>query len=85
MVSETVWSSPQFAIQFPPLDRGGFAFEFLRRNSAYRSDYAAFASQGDTVAKRNALQVLTTRWGIAFRAGPGCPCMVGAPTLAPRS
>lgn len=85
MVSETVWSSPQFVIQFPPLDRSGFAFEFLRRNSDYRSDYAAFASQGGTVAKRNALQGLRTRWGIAFRAGPGCPCVVGALCLAPRS
>lgn len=85
MVSETVWSSPQFAIQFLPLDRSGFAFEFLRRNNNYRSDYAAIASQHGTVEKRNALQVLTTRWGIAFRAGPRCPSMVGAPSLAPRS
>jgi len=85
MVSETVWSSPQFAIQFPPLDRSGFAFEFLRRNSDYRSDFAAFTSPGGTAAKRNALQGLITRWGIAFRAGPGCPCMAGAPSLAPRS
>jgi hypothetical protein len=69
MVSERVWSSPQFAIQFPPLDRSGFAFEFLRRNNEYRSDFAAIASQGGTVAKRDALQGLTSRWGIAFRAG----------------
>ncbi|WP_024896542.1 transcriptional regulator domain-containing protein [Brucella rhizosphaerae] len=70
MVSERVWSSPQFAIQFPPLDRSGFAFEFLRRNSDYRSDFAAFANEGGTVSTREARQVLTTRWGIAFRAGP---------------
>lgn len=69
MVSERVWSSPQFAIQFPPLDRSGFAFEFLRRNNEYRSDFAAIASRGGTMAKRDALQGLTSRWGIAFRAG----------------
>lgn len=85
MVSETVWSSPQFAFQFQPLDRSGFAFEFLRRNSDYRSDFAAFASQGGTAAKRNAMQGLIIRWGIAFRARPGCPCMVVASSLAARS
>lgn len=70
MVSETVWSSPQFATHFPPLDRSGFSFEFLRRNNDYRSDYFAFFSHKRAVAKRNALKMLTTRWGLAFRVGP---------------
>lgn len=69
MVSETVWSSPQFPNSFPPLDRSGFTFEFLRRNDDYRLDYVAFSSRKRAVAKRNALKMLAIRWGLVFPAG----------------
>lgn len=70
MVSVTVWSSPQFANSFPPLDRSGFTFEFLRRNDDYRLDYIVFSKHKRAAAKRNALTMLAIRWGLVFPAGP---------------
>ncbi|WP_320203073.1 transcriptional regulator domain-containing protein [Agrobacterium rosae] len=68
-MSETVWSSLQFPNSFPPLDRSGFTFEFLRRNDDYRFDYVEFSRRKRAVAKRNALNVLAIRWGLVFPSG----------------
>lgn len=46
------------------LDFPGFAQEFLRRNSAYRSDYEA--SRSGPVAEPASEEVMARRWGLCF-------------------
>ena len=48
------------------LDFAGFAQEFLRRNAAYRAEYAQLArlsSRGDAPAAR---EVMARRWALRF-------------------
>lgn len=70
------WRSPQFEEELGHLDRGGVAFEFLRRNKEYRRDFAdalaeatsGAADKGGTIAR------LSRRWGLVFPGGPVCLC-----------
>lgn len=70
------WRSPQFEEELSRLDRGGVAFEFLRRNKGYRQDFAdtlarvasGGADKGETIAR------LSRRWGLVFPGGPVCFC-----------
>lgn len=74
------WRSPQFEEQLGRLDRGGVAFEFLRRNKEYRQDFAEtlarIASGGADKAAE--IERLSRRWGLSFRGGPVCICTVRA-------
>lgn len=74
------WRSPQFEEELGRLDRGGVAFEFLRRNHGYRQDFAdtltrvasGAADKGETIAR------LSRRWGLMFPGGPVCTRIDGA-------
>jgi hypothetical protein len=63
------WRSSDMVEQLNRLDRSGFAIEFLRRNDAYRAEYASteqLIARGGTdpeVAYAN----LARRWGLRFR------------------
>ena len=39
MTKRPDWRSPDYVEALKDLDRAGFAWEFLRRNPAYRDDY----------------------------------------------
>jgi len=59
------WRSPGDYEHLKQLDRAGFAWEFLRRNPAYRDDYdkvSENAQDDDT----NRIAVGQT-WGLSFR------------------
>lgn len=68
------WRSPQFEEELGRLDRGGVAFEFLRRNKQYRREFtdtlaqvaSGAADKGETIAH------LSRRWGLVFPGGPFC-------------
>ncbi|MFY9655557.1 MAG: DUF6499 domain-containing protein [Methylocystis sp.] len=63
------WRSPDAVAQLNQLERAGFALEFLRRNPAYRHDYARTQR---SIARRRvdpdeASDDLARRWGLRFR------------------
>lgn len=62
------WRSPYFPKIFERYDRADFAQEFLRRNPAYRRQYAA--ARGGARASGAALGRLARHWGLVFRTGP---------------
>lgn len=51
------------------LDPPDLAWEFLRRNGAYREEYAEATQAGSLDPK--AAAALARRWGLSFRYGPG--------------
>jgi hypothetical protein len=63
------WRSSDTIEQLNRLERSGFAVEFLRRNHAYRADYArieqliAHGWMDPDAARAN----LARRWGLRFR------------------
>ncbi len=66
------WRSPETIEQLNRLDRPGFAAELLRRNSAYRRDYARTLrriEQG-AVDPDQTRSNLARRWGLRFRLRP---------------
>lgn len=71
------WRSPRFEEELSRLDRGGVAFEFLRRNHGYRQDFAEtlgrIASGGADIGA--AISRLSRRWGLMFPCGPLCVCI----------
>lgn len=68
----TDWRSPETIEQLNRLDRPGFAAELLRRNSAYRRDYARTLRQIERggVDPDQARTSLAHRWGLRFRLRP---------------
>jgi hypothetical protein len=50
------------------LDFAGFAWEFLRRRPAYRSDYQSLVEASE--APEATQQRLQERWGLVFPARP---------------
>ena len=64
------WHAPGTIEQLNHLERPGFAIEFLRRNLAYRRDYARVRRQiaRDRLEAETALANLARRWGLRFRA-----------------
>lgn len=65
----TDWRSPETIEELNRLDRPGFAAELLRRNSAYRRDYARTLRQIErgVVDPDQARSNLAHRWGLRFR------------------
>ncbi len=63
------WHSTEAQAQLNRLDRPGFALEFLRRNTDYRSDYARTHRQiaRSRVDPDFAQLSLARRWGLQFR------------------
>ncbi|WP_245429065.1 transcriptional regulator domain-containing protein [Phyllobacterium phragmitis] len=78
------WRSPQFEEQLGRLDRGGVAFEFLRRNLQYRQDYAEMLARIASGGTDEAAEIerLSCRWGLSFPGGPFCLCRLRPPNLA---
>lgn len=63
------WRSPETIDRLNRLERPGFAVEFLRRNAAYRRDFArterlVARTGGDPETIRSGL---ARRWGLRFR------------------
>jgi GrpB-like predicted nucleotidyltransferase (UPF0157 family) len=63
------WRSPDAVAQLNQLERAGFALEFLRRNPAYRDDYARTQRRiaCRSVDPDKASADLGRRWGLRFR------------------
>ncbi|TNC96127.1 MAG: hypothetical protein FD119_1964 [Stygiobacter sp.] len=62
------WRSESVQDRLNRLDRPGFAFEFLRRNPNYRSDWSQTrhrVAQG-TLDAHDAQAELARRWGLCF-------------------
>lgn len=83
------WRSPQFEEELAKLDRGGIAFEFLRRNARYQTEYAEamkrIATGGEE--RSGAIARLSRRWGVTFpcRSIPAvsrCPPELESPSLS---
>ncbi len=66
---KSFWRSADAVAQLNQLERAGFALEFLRRNPAYRDDYARtqrrIARRG--VDPEEACADLARRWRLRFR------------------
>ncbi|WP_292588132.1 DUF6499 domain-containing protein [Mesorhizobium sp.] len=62
------WRSSDTIERLNRLDRRGFAVELLRRNAAYRGDYARTLSliQRNGSDSQTALAGLARRWGLCF-------------------
>ena len=62
------WSSPKTIEQLNHLDRCGFAAELLRRNAAYRRDYAQTVRSiaRGRVDPDEARSRLAHQWGLRF-------------------
>lgn len=71
------WRSPQFEEQLSRFDRSGVAFEFLRRNKNYQTDYADTVDEisSSKVKKRDAMAEFSRLWGVTF---PGRSISIGA-------
>ena len=69
---KSFWRSAEAVAQLKELERAGFALEFLRRNPAYRDDYAR--TQRHIAHRRvdpdEASAGLARRWGLRFRLRP---------------
>jgi hypothetical protein len=68
-LSKSFWRSAEKVAQLNQLERADFALEFLRRNPAYRDDYARMQLH---IAHRRvdpdkASADLGRRWGLRFR------------------
>jgi hypothetical protein len=66
------WRSPETIEELRRLDRPGFAAELLRRNNAYRREYAQTLrriARGD-VDPDQARSSLAYRWGLRFCLRP---------------
>jgi hypothetical protein len=62
------WRSADSYSEALNYDAAAFAWEYLRRNPEYRSDYAALVGS-ISLATRDTL-AMRRRWGVCFRAGP---------------
>ena len=69
MTTRPDWRSPDYVEALKDLDRAGFAWEFLRRNPAYRDDYAGIAEDPDESELSPA--AVGGRWGLSFRLRSG--------------
>jgi hypothetical protein len=63
------WRSEEAERQLNQLERQGFAWEFLRRNPAYRRDYERLrAGQPDRPGASGLLRSVPPQWRLRFRA-----------------
>jgi len=68
MVERSDWRSKTADDELNSLERPGFAWEFLRRNIAYRATYERFARRHVSLQQAGADNA--RRWGLVFRPGP---------------
>lgn len=78
MTNRPDWRSPQYVEALKDLDRVGFAWEFLRRNPAYREDYDRIDDDPEESASNP--ETVGGNWGLSFRPGPltRCDCHPGS-------
>lgn len=69
MAKRPDWRSLDYVEALKDLDRAGFAWEFLRRNPAYRDDYAEITEDPDKQELSPA--AVGRRWGLSFRLRSG--------------
>ncbi|GBQ80331.1 hypothetical protein AA13595_0312 [Gluconacetobacter johannae DSM 13595] len=62
------WDAAPLRRAFAGLDPAGLAQEWLRRNLAYRNDYAAIMTTGKADAE--AWRAFARRWGLRFPCRP---------------
>jgi hypothetical protein len=62
------WRSPEEYEDCRHLDRPGFSWEFLRRNSTYQQDYEAIVRGSTSDAGRggSTIEAFARRWGVTF-------------------
>ena len=80
MTKRPDWRSPDYVEALKDLDRAGFAWEFLRRNPAYRDDYAEIADDPDK--QELSPGAVGRRWGLSFRLQSGPQWVGGAGFMA---
>ncbi len=59
------WRSATTVETLNHLDRGGFAWEFLRRNPRYRREYDQISKEAANAA--SVKEAVGQRWGLCFR------------------
>ena len=72
MTKRPDWRSPEYVDALKNLDRAGFAWEFLRRNPAYRDDYGGIAEDPDKSELSS--ETVGGNWGLSFRPRSGARC-----------
>ncbi|MDO8972411.1 transcriptional regulator domain-containing protein [Reyranella sp.] len=80
MTKRPDWRSPDYVDALKNLDRAGFAWEFLRRNPAYRDDYAGIAEDPDKSELSS--ETVGGNWGLSFRLQSGPQWVGGAGFMA---
>jgi len=65
MVRETAWQLSEAYAFVDDLSPAQLAWEWLRRNEAYRRDYAAFRAD-DGPDKETLAALMRARWGLRF-------------------
>lgn len=81
------WRAASTADELMRLDRGQFAIEFLRRNTAYNDDYRTTLDRiaAGTLARDLGMEQLAHRWGLTFPACARHACMGGPCNMATRA
>ena len=87
MARKPDWRSSTDAAELSQLDRSGFAWEFLRRNQAFRDDYARITDHIalETDEGINAAAKIARHWGLVCRTGPDIASKQGNGLVAPRN
>ena len=80
MTKRPDWRSPDYVDALKNLDRAGFAWEFLRRNPAYRDDYEGIAEDPDESELSS--ETVGGNWGLSFRPRSGPRGVGGAGFMA---
>ncbi len=73
MTKRPDWRSPEYVDALKNLDRAGFAWEFLRRNPAYRDDYDRI--EEDPADSESSPETVGRNWGLSFRLRPLTRCV----------
>jgi hypothetical protein len=78
------WRRCDFADNLKHVDKPGFAWEFLRRNRAYQSDYNRMIRHTTPGSPDNAAAValILDRWGLICPLRPECSGKSGAGSMA---
>jgi Family of unknown function (DUF6499) len=85
MPYECDWRDADACAYLHDLGAAAFAWEFLRRNSAYRAAYQSIANAGHAVAEMS--ERVAHQWGLRFRGRPQLSadraCVVWLPHIDP--
>ena len=92
MPDDESWRSQDATVYLDHVQRAGFAWEFLRRNPDYRSDYEDMSRDvaSGTAGTLKAALALAQRWGLSFPMRSAatkrpCPDIVGVQCSADRN